>query len=150
LRDRDQAGRHDEQLGAVVALLEQQIAAPEAADRAGREQKAEVFLTQVAEEVGVGEEGALDHRPARLPLAHGRLTAVSAAAAFDDEADTAIGVWAIVVAVGAGSRFGGAKQYALLGGKRVVDWSLATARASCAEVILVVPPDRADAPEAAD
>ena len=75
---------------------------------------------------------------------------MSAAAAFDDEADTAIGVWAIVVAAGAGSRFGGAKQYALLGGKRVVDWSLATARASCAEVILVVPPDRADAPEAAD
>ena len=75
---------------------------------------------------------------------------MSAAAAFDDDADTAIGVWAIVVAAGAGSRFGGAKQYALLGGKRVLDWSLATARASCAEVILVVPPDRADAPEAAD
>ena len=55
-----------------------------------------------------------------------------------------------MVAAGAGSRFGGAKQYALLGGKRVVDWSLATARASCGEVILVVPPDRADAPEAAD
>ena len=64
---------------------------------------------------------------------------MSAAAAFEDDTDTAVGVWAIVVAAGAGSRFGGAKQYALLGGKRVVDWSLATARASCAEVILVVP-----------
>jgi 2-C-methyl-D-erythritol 4-phosphate cytidylyltransferase len=75
---------------------------------------------------------------------------VSAAAAFEDDADTAVGVWAIVVAAGTGSRFGSAKQYALLGGKRVLDWSLAVARASCAEVVLVVPPDRADEPEAAD
>jgi 2-C-methyl-D-erythritol 4-phosphate cytidylyltransferase len=75
---------------------------------------------------------------------------VSAAAAFEDDADTAVGVWAIVVAAGTGTRFGGTKQYALLGGKRVVDWSLAAARASCAEVVLVVPPDRAESPEAAD
>lgn len=75
---------------------------------------------------------------------------MSAAAAFEDDADTAVGVWAIVVAAGTGTRFGGTKQYALLGGKRVVDWSLAAARASCAEVVLVVPPDRAESPEAAD
>ncbi len=75
---------------------------------------------------------------------------MSAAAAFEHDADTAVGVWAIVVAAGTGSRFGGAKQYALLGGRRVVDWSLATARSVCGAVVLVVPPDRAELPEAAD
>ena len=50
-------------------------------------------------------------------------------------------VWGIVVAGGAGSRFGGAKQYATLGGKRVLDWSLAAARQACGAVVLVVPAD---------
>jgi 2-C-methyl-D-erythritol 4-phosphate cytidylyltransferase len=51
--------------------------------------------------------------------------------------------WAIVVAAGSGSRFGGAKQYEKLGDRRVVDWSLAAARAACDGVVLVVPPERA-------
>ena len=75
---------------------------------------------------------------------------MSAAAAFENDVESDVNVWAIVVAAGSGARFGGAKQYALLGGKRVVDWSLATARAVCGGVVLVVPPDRADIPEAAD
>jgi 2-C-methyl-D-erythritol 4-phosphate cytidylyltransferase len=75
---------------------------------------------------------------------------VSAAAAFEEDIESDVDVWAIVVAAGTGARFGGAKQYALLGGKRVVDWSLATARAACGAVVLVVPPDRADSLEAAD
>ena len=33
-------------------------------------------------------------------------------------------VWTIVVAAGAGSRFGGAKQFDDLGGRRVVDWAV--------------------------
>ncbi|HMC52439.1 MAG TPA: 2-C-methyl-D-erythritol 4-phosphate cytidylyltransferase [Acidimicrobiales bacterium] len=49
-------------------------------------------------------------------------------------------VWAIVVAAGAGTRFGGAKQFAPLGGRRVLDWSMAAAAASCDGVVLVVPP----------
>jgi 2-C-methyl-D-erythritol 4-phosphate cytidylyltransferase len=53
-------------------------------------------------------------------------------------------VWAIVVAAGAGSRFGGPKQYEDLGGRRVLDWSLDAARAACpGGVVLVVPPERA-------
>jgi 2-C-methyl-D-erythritol 4-phosphate cytidylyltransferase/2-C-methyl-D-erythritol 2,4-cyclodiphosphate synthase len=56
-------------------------------------------------------------------------------------------VWAVVVAAGEGRRFGGPKQYAPLGGRRVLDWSLAAARAACDGVVLVVPPDRASAPE---
>ena len=45
---------------------------------------------------------------------------------------------AIVVAAGSGSRFGGRKQYEVLRGRRVLDWSLASARATCGVVILVV------------
>lgn len=56
-----------------------------------------------------------------------------------------------MVAAGGGTRFGGPKQYAPLGGRRVVDWSLAAARPSSAGVVLVVPPRRAaDAEPGAD
>lgn len=57
--------------------------------------------------------------------------------------------WAVVVAAGSGSRFGGPKQYEPLAGRRVLDWSVDAARAVCAGVVLVVPPDRADRPEPA-
>ncbi len=50
-------------------------------------------------------------------------------------------VWVIVVAAGAGSRFGGAKQYAPLAGRRVVDWSLEMARSVADGVVLVVAPE---------
>ena len=49
-------------------------------------------------------------------------------------------VWAVVVAAGSGRRFGGAKQYADLGGRIVVARSVDTARAACDGVVLVVPP----------
>jgi 2-C-methyl-D-erythritol 4-phosphate cytidylyltransferase/2-C-methyl-D-erythritol 2,4-cyclodiphosphate synthase len=55
---------------------------------------------------------------------------------------TASSVWAIVVAAGAGERFGGAKQYARLGGRRVLDWAVAATRGACDGVVLVVPPER--------
>jgi 2-C-methyl-D-erythritol 4-phosphate cytidylyltransferase len=60
-------------------------------------------------------------------------------------------VWTIVLAAGRGSRFGGGvpKQYQLLGGRRVLDWSLESARAVSAGIVLVVDPDRADQPEPA-
>lgn len=47
--------------------------------------------------------------------------------------------WAIVVAGGSGSRYGGHKQFEALAGRRVVDWSLAAAREACDGVVLVVP-----------
>lgn len=56
-------------------------------------------------------------------------------------------VAAIVVAGGAGSRYGGAKQYEVLRGRRVLDWSLAAARASCGMVVLVVPAAAAERDE---
>ena len=50
-------------------------------------------------------------------------------------------MWAIVLAAGSGRRFGGApKQYARLGGERVIDRSLAVARAAADHVVVVVPP----------
>ncbi len=56
-------------------------------------------------------------------------------------------VWAIVVAAGGGTRFGGTKQYAALGGRRVLDWSVAAVRAASAGLVLVVPPERLGEPE---
>jgi 2-C-methyl-D-erythritol 4-phosphate cytidylyltransferase len=52
-------------------------------------------------------------------------------------------VWTVVVAAGAGARFGAAKQFEQLGDRRVVDWALETAQAASTGVVLVVPPDRA-------
>ena len=53
-------------------------------------------------------------------------------------------VWAIVVAAGSGSRFGGdePKQYLRLGDRRVLDWSVDAARSATDGIVLVVAPDR--------
>lgn len=53
-------------------------------------------------------------------------------------------VWTIVVAAGAGTRFGGPKQYESLGDRRVLDWAVETARTVSDGVVIVVPePDAA-------
>ncbi len=61
-------------------------------------------------------------------------------------------VWAIVLAAGSGSRYGGdsPKQYETLLGRRVLDWSMEPARATCDGVVLVVAEDflARDEPEA--
>ncbi len=62
---------------------------------------------------------------------------------MEDHRDVAPAVWAVVVAAGGGTRFGGAKQYAEVAGRRVLDWSVAAARGVAGGVVLVVPPDRA-------
>jgi 2-C-methyl-D-erythritol 4-phosphate cytidylyltransferase len=51
--------------------------------------------------------------------------------------------WAIVVAAGAGARFGERKQYLPLAGARVLDWALRDPLARCDGVVLVVPADAA-------
>jgi 2-C-methyl-D-erythritol 4-phosphate cytidylyltransferase len=48
-------------------------------------------------------------------------------------------VWAVVVAAGGGSRFGGLKQFAPLAGRPLVDWSVDAARSVADGVVLVVP-----------
>lgn len=51
-------------------------------------------------------------------------------------------MWAIVLAAGRGTRYGGSvpKQYEQLGGERVLDRSLATARAAADHVVVVLAP----------
>jgi 2-C-methyl-D-erythritol 4-phosphate cytidylyltransferase len=56
-------------------------------------------------------------------------------------------VWAIVVAAGAGTRFGGTKQYAELAGRSVLSWSVAAAGEVCDGVVVVVPPSHEQAPD---
>ena len=48
-------------------------------------------------------------------------------------------VWTIIVAAGSGNRFGGQKQFMVLGDKRVIDWSRDVAHAVGDGVVLVVP-----------
>jgi len=48
-------------------------------------------------------------------------------------------VWAIVVAAGGGERFGGTKQFAELGGARVVDLAVEQAALACDAVVVVLP-----------
>ncbi|HUR50278.1 MAG TPA: 2-C-methyl-D-erythritol 4-phosphate cytidylyltransferase [Acidimicrobiales bacterium] len=50
-------------------------------------------------------------------------------------------VWGIVVAAGAGERFGGPKQWAQLGGRSLAAISVASCRRACEGVVLVVPAD---------
>jgi 2-C-methyl-D-erythritol 4-phosphate cytidylyltransferase len=50
-------------------------------------------------------------------------------------------VWAVVVAGGAGRRFGGPKQFLQLAGRPVTAWSVDAARTVADGVVLVIPPD---------
>ena len=52
-------------------------------------------------------------------------------------------VWVIIVAAGAGVRFGGPKQYELLDDRRVLDWAVEAAAVVADGVVLAVPPERA-------
>ena len=56
-------------------------------------------------------------------------------------------VWSIVVAAGQGTRFGGPKQYRVVAGQRVLEWSLGAARTASDGVVVVVDPRVATAPE---
>ena len=47
--------------------------------------------------------------------------------------------WAIVVAGGTGTRFGGPKQFAELEGRPLLSWSLEAARRACTRVVAVLP-----------
>lgn len=53
-------------------------------------------------------------------------------------------VWTIVVAAGSGARFGGPKQFSILGDRRVLDWSVDTAKGVSAGVVVVLPPADAE------
>ena len=52
-------------------------------------------------------------------------------------------VWAILLAAGAGTRFGAPKQFLPVGGHRLVDLALEGAARACDAVVIVLPPGRA-------
>ena len=54
-------------------------------------------------------------------------------------------VWTIIVAAGSGNRFGGQKQFMMLGDKRVIDWSRDVAHSVGSGVVVVVPAEAATA-----
>jgi 2-C-methyl-D-erythritol 4-phosphate cytidylyltransferase len=54
-------------------------------------------------------------------------------------------IWAIVVAAGSGTRYGGQKQRELLRGRTLVEWAVEHTTAMAAGVVLVVPPDDSEA-----
>jgi 2-C-methyl-D-erythritol 4-phosphate cytidylyltransferase len=56
--------------------------------------------------------------------------------------------WAIVVAAGSGARFGGPKQFRVLGGRTVLEHSIERARAVAEQVVAVMPPEAGAAPGA--
>jgi 2-C-methyl-D-erythritol 4-phosphate cytidylyltransferase len=55
-------------------------------------------------------------------------------------------VWAIVLAAGSGSRFGGLKQFAMLGGRSLLDHVVATTAQVCDGVVVTIPPGATWAP----
>jgi len=57
-------------------------------------------------------------------------------------------VWAIVVAAGGGTRFGGAKQFARLAGRSLVDRAALASAAACDGVVVVIPEGEAWEPPA--
>jgi len=60
------------------------------------------------------------------------------------------GVWAVVVAAGSGRRFGGLKQYEQIGGRTVLDRSVAAARAAADGVVVVLAAENVAAVPGAD
>lgn len=50
-------------------------------------------------------------------------------------------MWTIVLAAGSGQRYGAMKQFETIGSRRLVDWSMDTARSASDGVVLVVPAD---------
>lgn len=54
-------------------------------------------------------------------------------------------VWTVVVAAGSGERFGGPKQFAMLGGRPLVAWAVDAARPVSTGIVLVVAPGDVDA-----
>lgn len=52
-------------------------------------------------------------------------------------------VWTIVVAAGSGLRFGSAKQFESIGGKKIVDWAVDEAWKHSAGVVVVLPAGQA-------
>lgn len=98
-------------------------------------------MTELEEDRGVGES-----RRSRLSWAAAREAGTGSPREESELDDVA----AVVVAAGRGVRFGRPKQFARLGDRTVAEWSLASARAACGFVVLVLPPGQVSEVAGAD
>ena len=119
-----------------VALTEEDVASNEVKLAADGGELADHRRGRVGEEIGSSEKFFVSHvRPNGTTLAAVSLQQPEPIATANGET-----VWTVVVAGGSGLRFGGPKQYELLGTRRVLDWAVAAARAAGDGVVVVVPP----------
>jgi 2-C-methyl-D-erythritol 4-phosphate cytidylyltransferase len=125
--DREPAAQYKVQRIGDVALMEQDIAADQVLFVTGGGNGAEDIEWGVGEEFGLREKIFVSH--ARRTVLPSPVVPLAAAEI----------VWTIVVAGGSGSRTGCAKQYELVGSRRVIDHAAGTARAVSDGVVLVVP-----------
>ena len=118
-----------------IALAKEHVATNEVQFAASGSHVAHDRRRRVGEEIGTGEQFFVSHgQPNGTTLA-----GVSTQQPETESANRPESVWTIVVAGGSGARFGGLKQYEALGPHRVVDWSVAAARAASDGVVIVVP-----------
>ena len=87
----------------------------------------QLITTRICEELGLGED---------VVVCHGTRDGTTVVPMTRHGVEK---VWTVVVAGGASQRFGRPKQYEVIGGERVIDRSLATAREASHGVVLVVP-----------
>jgi 2-C-methyl-D-erythritol 4-phosphate cytidylyltransferase len=118
--DGDAATEDDEQLGRLVTFGEKDVAPDERASLTARDQRGPLIRLDLSEEIGGGQE-IVGHWVGDYPRR------------------VSEHVWTIVVAAGRGSRFGGPKQFEMLGARRMVDWSLEVATMVSDGVVVVVP-----------
>lgn len=94
---------------------------------------------RVGEEIGTGEEFFVSHGQSNRTTLAGVSTQQPERTSAGGASSPSERVWTIVVAGGSGQRFGGLKQYETVGSQRVLDWSVAAARAAGEGVVIVVP-----------
>lgn len=135
--DRDGHPTADHEVHGIsdVALTEEDITSNEVKLAADGGEVADHRRGRVGEEIGSSEKFFVSHvRPNGTTLA-----AVSHQQPEPNATESVESVWTVVVAGGSGTRFGGPKQYELLGTRRVLDWAVAAARTAGDGVVVVVP-----------
>lgn len=126
-RNRNPARQQDVKRVRRIALTEQHVTADERLLGGLFEDGGYLFDTRVGEEFRLGEN---------VDVSHVTLDGTTVMCMPPHETEK---VWTVVVAAGSSQRFGRAKQYELLDETRILDHSLAVARAASDGVVVVVP-----------
>lgn len=138
-RDRDTAADDEVERIRDIAFAEQHVAADEMEFAAVRGEIPHGGGGRVGEEIGTGEQFFVSHGQSNGTTLAGVSTQQPERTSAGQVSPAAERVWTIVVAGGSGQRFGGLKQYEIVGAQRVLDWSVAAARAAGEGVVIVVP-----------